>query len=91
VDPVAPLVATGGAFLLATQLTYGQEKQERERNRILLGRFLAPQLLDELLRRDPERPLNLGGERRQVCVLFADMRNFTGFAETHTPNRSSRP
>jgi adenylate cyclase len=43
--------------------------------------------LDELLRRDPERPLNLGGERRQVCVLFADVRNFTGFAETHTPEQ----
>jgi adenylate cyclase len=38
--------------------------------------------VEELLDRSGQ--LALGGERRPVCILFADMRGFTPFAESHT-------
>lgn len=79
-DPVVPLAAAGGAFLLATQATFGQER----RARALLQRFLSPQVVAELLA-DPNAGLGLGGRRQTVCILFADVRGFTGFAEQHTP------
>jgi len=40
--------------------------------------------VDELLS-STNMKLALGGEKRNVCVLFADVRNFTGFAESHRP------
>lgn len=82
-DPVLPLAVSASAFLLATQFTYALEHDERERNRALLQRFVAPQVVDEFL--DAPEKLGLGGARRRICVLFADVRNFTGFAEQHTP------
>ncbi len=82
-DPVAPVVAVFFTFLLVTQATYAVEQDEGGRARALLNRFVAPQLLEELLT-DP-RSLGLGGKMQQVCVLFADVRNFTGFTETHAP------
>jgi len=82
-DPIVPAVTIGAAFLLATQLTFALEHGERERNRALLQRFVAPQVVEEFL--DSPEKLGLGGVRRRVCVLFADVRNFTGFAEQHTP------
>ena len=84
IDPVVPTLAALGAFVLATQFTFELERGERERNRALLQRFVAPQLVDEMLD-DPDFELGLGGRRRQVCVVFADVRNFTGFAEANTP------
>ncbi len=83
-DPVVPLVTSTVAFLLVTQLTFSLERDERERNRQLFSRFVAPEFVDELLQ-SGARKLALGGEKRTVCVLFADVRNFTGFAESHRP------
>lgn len=83
-DPILPLLAAALAALLVTQLTFTLEREEHERNRGLLERFVAPQVVDELLE-DPERELGLGGRRRRICVLFADIRDSTSFAEQHTP------
>ncbi len=83
-DPVEPLLAALIAAMLVVQVTLLLERSERERNRALLQRFVAPQVVDELLE-DPEGRLGLGGTRQQVCVLFADVRGFTPFSEQHTP------
>jgi adenylate cyclase len=85
-DPVLPLVAATVAFLLVTQFTFAVERDERERNRALFSRFVAREFVDELLQSTSGK-LALGGEKRTVCVLFADVRNFTGFAESHEPEQ----
>jgi class 3 adenylate cyclase len=48
-----------------------------------LGRYVSPQLA-ERLRREPELG-ELGGEERDVSVLFADLQGFTAFAERSEP------
>jgi adenylate cyclase len=83
-DPVVPAAAALAAYALVTQFTFALERSERDRNRALLRHFVAPQVVEELLD-DPERVLGLGGSRQQICVLFADVRGFTRFAEGHTP------
>jgi adenylate cyclase len=49
----------------------------------LLRPYLSPQLAARL-REEPERA-ELGGEEREVSVLFADLQGFTAFSERHTP------
>lgn len=83
-DPVVPSLAVLGSFLLATQLTFELERGERERQRALFRRFAAPELVEQMLD-DPDFVARAGGQRRQVCVVFADVRNFTRFAERSTP------
>ena len=70
-------------YLLIVQTAYNSERDERERNRALLKRFVAPQVIEQYL--DEPELLGLGGIKQQVCVIFVDVRNFTGFAETHDP------
>jgi class 3 adenylate cyclase len=56
------------------------------RNRLLrqvLNRYVAEDVADVILK-DPERHLKLGGELRQVTVLFADIRGFSRFTEQHS-------
>jgi adenylate cyclase len=49
--------------------------------RDLLGKVISPEVATELL----EKGLTLGGEEREVTILFSDLRNFTGMCEALTP------
>ncbi|OQY21977.1 MAG: hypothetical protein B6I34_06515 [Anaerolineaceae bacterium 4572_32.1] len=51
----------------------------------VLNRYMA-QEVSTLILDDPDRHLKLGGESRHVTVLFADIRGFTKFSETHSPD-----
>ena len=60
--------------------------QLRKRNRLLrqvLNRYVAEEVTEAILL-DPDKHLRLGGEAREVTVLFADIRGFTRFTEQHT-------
>ncbi len=54
---------------------------ERDRVRDLLGKVVSPEVATELLRKD----VALGGEERQVTILFSDLRNFTSMSEALPP------
>lgn len=57
--------------------------KERDFIRDTFGRYVDPEIARELLSR-PEA-IRLGGEKRQVAILFADLRDFTPLAERLTP------
>jgi class 3 adenylate cyclase len=46
------------------------------------GQYVAPEVLETIRRRGS---LQLGAERREVSVLFADVRGFTAMSEAHAP------
>ena len=46
-------------------------------------RYVSKQVVDEIL--DNDSKLNLGGEKRKVTVLFADIRGFTSMSEKMQP------
>ena len=46
-------------------------------------RYVSKQVVDEIL--DDETKLNLGGEEREITVLFSDIRGFTSMAENMNP------
>lgn len=54
-----------------------------ERNRIsrTFGEYVSPIVMDKLLTLKPD----LRSEKREVCVMFLDIRDFTRFAENRTP------
>ena len=57
--------------------------EEKEQMQNLLGKVVSREIADELLQNE----IKLGGEERQVTVLFMDIRNFTGLSEGHSPER----
>ena len=54
-----------------------------ERNRIsrTFGEYVSPEVMGKLLDLKPD----LRSESKNVCVMFLDIRNFTGFAEKRSP------
>jgi len=51
----------------------------------LFRRYVAPQVVDEILKTSGAENLDLSGELREVTVLFGDIRNFTSIAEKMQP------
>ncbi len=79
----APLLAL--VALYATVMLYKYfigERQER-RLRAAFKHYLSPALVEQVAR-DP-RLLQLGGEQRELTVLFADLRNSTGIGAKLPP------
>ncbi|MDX6571222.1 MAG: hypothetical protein QOC86_378 [Gaiellales bacterium] len=52
----------------------------------LLGRYVSESIAAEALR-DPFA-VSLGGDRRHVCTLFADVRGYTALAAEHAPEQT---
>jgi adenylate cyclase len=77
---------TAGALLVYTAMVYFQfslTERNRQELRRAFGYYVAPSLLARIERSADQ--LKLGGEARQITVMFADMRGFTAFTEAHTP------
>jgi len=55
--------------------------QERDRAVRIFGQYVSPQIADKLL----HQPVELGGELRNVCVMFLDIRNFSSYAAGERP------
>jgi len=52
--------------------------------RFQLAKFVSGGTIDAI-RRSDEEGVKLGGERRRVAILFADIRGYTAFAESRDP------
>jgi len=52
--------------------------------RTLFGRYVSQDVAAEIVS-DPDRHFKLGGEKREVTVLFGDLRGFTPLAESLAP------
>ena len=59
---------------------------ERERIQKIFEPFMPPQVFQELLRQGPEKT-GITGDRRELTVMFADIRGFTGISERLQPEQ----
>lgn len=64
--------------------SYIEEYLERRKITDTFGKYVAPQVVEEILK-GGEKSLNLGGVRRFITVLFVDIRGFTPLSEKAQP------
>lgn len=72
------LVADGFATGIILSRIYGQMIQE-EKQRVNLSRFFSEHVREKIT--DTRENLRLGGERKTVTILFADLQGFTSMSE----------
>lgn len=82
-DVVGPLGALGTGLIAVLLHHYLTEGRARRRLKQMFGQYVSEVVLEELLA-DPGK-LALGGTRREVTVLFSDIRGFTATSEKLDP------
>jgi adenylate cyclase len=83
VDPSFPLVGSFVLYSAMVFLRFVTTDADRRQIRRAFGHYVAPALLAEI--ETSRDRLKLGGELREVTVMFADMRNFTSISEDMAP------
>jgi adenylate cyclase len=78
-----PLAAMALALFSGTAYQYFVEGREKREVKRLFGRYVSKDVYEELLAH-PERA-ELGGKRREMTVLFSDIRGFTTITESGQP------
>jgi len=70
--------------LLRIKSLYDDIEAKNQLLRTLFGRYVSEEVAAEIVA-DPGRHLKLGGEKREITVLFGDLRGFTPLAEQLDP------
>lgn len=84
-DPVYPLILLVLVYSIQTAVVFYREERRRAYIHSAFDRYLSPELVKRIAS-DPDR-LELGGEEREMTVLFADVRNFTRISEQLAPKQ----
>lgn len=79
----APVVLVLFIYASMTLQSFITAEMERRRTKAMFGRYVSPAVMEELLK-NPGLAV-LGGERREVSILFADIRGFTSYSENKQP------
>jgi adenylate cyclase len=78
-DPSYPALVLGFMTAGITLYTYNTAEAQRSQIRSAFGQYLAPAFVEQLAQ-SPEK-LVLGGEEREMTMLFSDVRGFTAISE----------
>jgi adenylate cyclase len=81
-DPSYPALVVGIITAGITFYTYQAVEAQRGQIRTAFSRYLAPTVVQEIIA-NPKK-LQLGGEQRELTLLFCDVRNFTSISERLT-------
>jgi adenylate cyclase len=80
-DFTYPLLSSVLVYLTLVFSNYISEQAQRRRIRSAFGQYLSPALVEQLAQ-SPDK-LVLGGEDREMSILFSDVRGFTTISELY--------
>jgi adenylate cyclase len=90
IDFTYPLLSTTAIYLTLIFFSFVREQAQRRQIRSAFGQYLSPALVEQLAQ-SPEK-LVLGGEEREMTIMFSDVRGFTTISESykHDPQGLTR-
>jgi adenylate cyclase len=81
IDFTYPLLSTTAIYLTLIFSSFVREQAQRRQIRSAFGQYLSPALVEQLAH-SPEK-LVLGGEEREMTIMFSDVRGFTAISESY--------
>ena len=85
---VYPPISIILSYIGGTGFLYITEKRQKRKLKEAFSKYVSNKLVDEIVK-DPEK-LKLGGEKREITVLFSDIADFTSISENLAPEELVR-
>lgn len=82
---VYPLFTIMVVFVAVTVLRFMTEEKQAREVRAMFSSYVNPHIVEELIK-DPAKA-KLGGQRKELTMLFSDVKGFTTFCEQHPPEQ----
>ncbi len=82
-DPTYPSAVIFFLFLFSSLLSYLRAEADKRQVKTAFGRYISPDFMEELTK-SPDK-LKLGGEVKDLTVMFTDIRSFTKISEKLSP------
>lgn len=79
IDPMSPSLVVLLIYLVTSLINYLRTESEKKQVRGAFSRYMSPALVEQLAK-DPSK-LKLGGETKELTVMFSDIRGFTPISE----------
>jgi len=79
----APLVTLAASFAAHNVTRYVTTGRELRQTRQTLSRYMSPDVVEHIMAQGG--PDQLRGQKREITVMFSDVRNFTKMSEMRTP------
>jgi adenylate cyclase len=79
---VMPTLTIGSVFMVTTVLNYVLKERQAQEIRSMFASYVSPRIVQELMK-TPSKA-TLGGQRKELTMLFSDLVGFTTFSE-HRP------
>ena len=79
-----PLICSFLLYMFLTYMSYLREEMSKKQVRSAFAQYLSPTMVEQLAK-DPDK-LQLGGEMRNMTLLFSDIRGFTAISEQFRGN-----
>jgi adenylate cyclase len=87
-DPIYPPVTLAAIYITGSALSFMRAERDRREIRGAFNLYLSPDQVEAVVR-NPEL-LALGGEQREITVMFTDVRGFTRISEQFDPQGLTR-
>ncbi len=81
IDFTYPLLSTTSIYLTLIFTSFVREQRQRKQIRTAFAQYMSPTLVEQLAQ-SPEK-LVLGGEEREMTIMFSDVRGFTSISESY--------
>ena len=81
IDFTYPLMSTTAIYLTLIFASFVREQRQRRQIRSQFVQYMSPALVEQLAQ-SPEK-LVLGGEEREMTIMFSDVRGFTTISESY--------
>ncbi|MBX9647848.1 MAG: adenylate/guanylate cyclase domain-containing protein [Xanthobacteraceae bacterium] len=81
IDFTYPLLSTTAIYLTLIFSSFVREQAQRKQIRGAFAQYMSPVLVEQLAQ-SPEK-LVLGGEEREMTIMFSDVRGFTTISESY--------
>ncbi len=83
ISTILPLTQILVTFILCYMYRYMVEEKEKRATRRAFSQYLNPEVVDSIM--SDYDNLKLGGQEREMTVMFSDVRGFTTLSETLSP------